>query len=137
MFFNGLRRFYADEKFQKAGTDDFERAMETASGRSLTRFFDRWIHGDTLPTLRYSSTIRPGEVIVQFDQDSAQIFDVPVTVTIQYQRPAPEGRRRRRHRGASRRAAHPDQGDRARRADQQGFRRRSPEFDETYNAYCR
>jgi hypothetical protein len=84
VFFNGLRRFYADQKFQKAGTDDFKRAMEQASGRPLTRFFDRWIHGDTLPTLRYSSTIRAGEVVVRFDQDSTQIFDVPVTVTLQY-----------------------------------------------------
>jgi hypothetical protein len=83
-FFNGLRRFYGEQKFQKAGTDDFERAMETASGRSLERFFDRWIHGSDIPTLRYSSTIQPGEVLVQFDQDSRTIFDVPVTVTLQY-----------------------------------------------------
>ncbi len=83
-FFNGLRRFYGDRKFQKAGTDDFERAMETASGRSLDRFFERWIHGSDIPTLRYSSTIQPGEVLVEFDQDSRTIFDVPVTVTLQY-----------------------------------------------------
>jgi hypothetical protein len=83
-FFNGLRRFYNDRKFQKAGTDDFQRAMEAASGRPLDRFFDRWVHGDDMPTLRYSSTIRPGEVTVQFDQDSKMIFDVPVTVTLQY-----------------------------------------------------
>jgi aminopeptidase N len=87
-FFNGLRRFYSEQKFQKAGTDDFERAMETASGRSLDRFFDRWIHGSDIPTLRYSSTIQPSEVLVQFDQDSNMIFDVPVTVTLQY----PDGR---------------------------------------------
>jgi choline dehydrogenase len=30
------------------------------------------------------ATIRAGEVIVQFDQDSRTIFDVPVTVTLQY-----------------------------------------------------
>jgi hypothetical protein len=83
-FFNGLRRFYGEQKFQKAGTDDFQRAMESASGRSLERFFDRWIHGGDIPTLRYSSTIQPGEVLVQFDQDSLTIFDVPVTVTLQY-----------------------------------------------------
>jgi hypothetical protein len=83
-FFNGLRRFYGEQKFQKAGTDDFERAMETASGRSLDRFFDRWIHGSDIPTIRYSSTIQTGEVLVQFDQDSTTIFDVPVTVTLQY-----------------------------------------------------
>jgi hypothetical protein len=83
-FFNGLRRFYDERKFRKAGTDDFQRAMEAASGRSLDRFFGRWIHGADVPALRYSSTIRPGEVIVQFDQDSRTIFDVPVTVTLQY-----------------------------------------------------
>jgi aminopeptidase N len=81
---NGLRRFYGDRKFQKAGTDDFQRAMETASGRSLDRFFDRWIHGADLPVLNYSSAIRPGEVVVRFDQDTRMIFDVPVTVTLQY-----------------------------------------------------
>ena len=83
-FFNGLRRFYGEQKFRKAGTDDFQRAMETASGRSLDRFFDRWIRGVDLPVLRYSSTIRPGEVVVEFNQDSRMIFDVPVTVTLQY-----------------------------------------------------
>jgi hypothetical protein len=83
-FFNGLRRFYGEQKFLKAGTDDFERAMETASGRSLDRFFDRWIHGSDIPTLRYSSTIQAGEVRAVFEQDSRMIFDVPVTVTIQY-----------------------------------------------------
>ena len=83
-FFNGLRRFYGEQKFRKAGTDDFQRAMETASGQSLQRFFERWIHGADVPVLHYSSTIRPGEVVVQFDQDAKTIFDVPVTVTLQF-----------------------------------------------------
>jgi hypothetical protein len=83
-FFDGLRQFYKENKFKKAGTEDFRRAMESASGRSLDRFFDRWIHGSDVPTLRYSSAIRPGEVLVRFDQDSRTIFDVPVTVTLQY-----------------------------------------------------
>jgi hypothetical protein len=83
-FFNGLRRFYGEQKFRKAGTDDFQRAMEAASGRSLQRFFDRWIHGGDIPVLHYSSTIRPGVVVVEFDQDPQTIFDIPVTVTLQY-----------------------------------------------------
>jgi hypothetical protein len=83
-FFNGLRRFYADQKFQKAGTDEFQKAMETASHRSLARFFERWIHSPDLPTLRYASSVRAGEVVVTFDQDPHAIFDVPVTVTMQY-----------------------------------------------------
>ncbi len=31
--------------FQKAGTDDCERAIEEESGRALDRFFERWIYG--------------------------------------------------------------------------------------------
>jgi hypothetical protein len=83
-FFDGLRRFYTDRKFQKAGTEDVERAMEEASGQPLDRFFARWIHGATLPTVRYSAAIRATEVVVQFDQDAHEVFDVPVTVTLQY-----------------------------------------------------
>jgi aminopeptidase N len=45
----GLRLFYEDQRFKKAGTDDLERAMETASGRVLDRFFDRWIYNTELP----------------------------------------------------------------------------------------
>ena len=59
-------------------------SRKTASGRSLDRFFDRWIHGADIPTLRYWSAIQPGEVVVAFEQDSHTIFDVPVTVTVQY-----------------------------------------------------
>jgi predicted metalloprotease with PDZ domain len=43
VFFRGLRRFYMDRRYQKAGTEDFERAMEAESGRVLDRFFERWI----------------------------------------------------------------------------------------------
>ena len=32
VFFTGLRRFYADRRYQKAGTEDLERALEAESG---------------------------------------------------------------------------------------------------------
>ena len=82
-FFRGLRRFYADRRYQKAGTDDFERAMETESGRTLDRFFERWIYGSSLPHIRYSSSVEGQEVVVRFEQ-SGEIFDVPVTVTMTF-----------------------------------------------------
>lgn len=83
-FFRGLRRFYTEQRFQKAGTDDFQRAMEAETGRDLDRFFERWIHGGEIPRLRYSSRISNGEVLVRFEQMGEQIFDVPVTVTLTY-----------------------------------------------------
>jgi hypothetical protein len=83
-FFNGLRRFYFDRKFDKAGTDDLQRAFEEETGQPLERFFERWIYGATLPRLRYAATLEEGAVTVRFTQTTEQIFDVPVTVTLTY-----------------------------------------------------
>jgi hypothetical protein len=83
-FFNGLRRFYFDSKFEKAGTDDLQRAFEQETGRPLERFFELWIHGSLLPRLRYAATTEDGAVTVRFTQLTELVFDVPVTVTITY-----------------------------------------------------
>jgi hypothetical protein len=83
-FFNGLRRFYFDRKFDKAGTDDLQRAFEEETGQSLERFFERWIHGATLPRLRYAAKVEEGGVTMRFTQMTEPIFDVPVTVTLTY-----------------------------------------------------
>jgi Peptidase family M1 domain len=83
-FFTGLRRFYADRRYQKAGTEDLERALEAESGRVLDRFFERWIYGTDIPRIRYSTTLGNGAVNVRFEQAAELVFDVPVTVTITY-----------------------------------------------------
>jgi len=81
-FFRGLRAFYEDRRFQKAGTDDLERVMEAESGRNLDRFFERWIHGTEMPRVTYRTTTTPTEVRVRFEQRADLVFDLPVTVTI-------------------------------------------------------
>jgi peptidase M1-like protein len=83
-FFAGLKRFYSDRRYQKAGTEDLERAMEAQSGRVLDRFFERWIYGTDIPRLRYSATIGNGAVNVRFEQAADLVFDLPVTVTLTY-----------------------------------------------------
>ena len=83
-FFEGLRAFYDDRKFQKAGTDDLQRAFEERSGRKLDRFFERWIYGTDIPRLTYRVTTRDRSVVVRFEQSADMIFDVPVTVTLTY-----------------------------------------------------
>jgi len=83
-FFAGLRRFYADRRYQKAGTEDLERALEAESGRVLDRFFERWIYGTDIPRIRYSTTLGNGTVTVRFEQAADLVFDLPVTVTLTY-----------------------------------------------------
>jgi hypothetical protein len=82
VFFDGLRRFYEDRRFQKAGTDDLQRALEAVSGRDLARFFDKWIYGTGVPRLSYKTTIGHGVVTVRFSQAADNVFDLPVTVTV-------------------------------------------------------
>jgi aminopeptidase N len=88
VFFAGLRNFYEDRRYQKAGTDDFERAMEAASGRVLDRFFERWIYGGEIPRVSYQAAIADTQVTLRFEQTSEGVFDIPVTVTVVY----PNGR---------------------------------------------
>ena len=83
VFFRGLRRFYAESRFSKVGTEDFRRAMEAEAGRSLERFFEGWIYSAALPTLRFSHRVDGSEAVLHFEQ-IGQVFDMPVTVTLQY-----------------------------------------------------
>ena len=94
VFFRGLRHFYQEWRFRKAGSDDLRRAFEAESHRSLVRFFDQWIYGSRLPRLKFSSrTERDAAsgrdtIVVRFEQ-IGEVFDVPVTVTLDYDgRPA-------------------------------------------------
>jgi aminopeptidase N len=64
-FFAGLKQFYADNRFKKAGTDDLRRAMEATSKRDLNRFFERWIYDNTIPRLRFSSSVEGQELVVR------------------------------------------------------------------------
>ncbi|HJZ75965.1 MAG TPA: M1 family aminopeptidase [Vicinamibacterales bacterium] len=82
-FFRGLRRFYWTERFHKAGTEDFREAMEQESGQSLDRFFERWIYNATLPHLKVGYRVDGGEVVLRVEQ-VGEVFDVPVTIVLQY-----------------------------------------------------
>jgi hypothetical protein len=87
-FFAGVRRFYQESRFDKAGTDDLRRAMEAeAGGRSLDRFFERWIYGSAVPALRFSYRVQPlsegRTVVLRFEQQGDQLFDVPVAVRLE------------------------------------------------------
>ena len=83
MFFAGLRQFYTDWRYKKAGTDDLRVAMERASSRDLGPFFDGWIYGASIPSLRFSSTVTAGEAELRFEH-RGEVIPTPVTVSITY-----------------------------------------------------
>jgi len=57
--------------------------MEKESGKPLERFFDRWIYGSTLPKLKVSHRVEGNDVVLHVEQ-IGEIFDVPLTLTLQY-----------------------------------------------------
>ena len=83
-FFGGLRLFYRTMRFRKASTEDFRAAMETASGQQLERFFERWIYGSTIPKLKLAYRVEGGDVVLRVDQIGETLFDLPLTVSLQY-----------------------------------------------------
>ena len=82
-FFAGIRQFYAESRFTKVGSDDLRVAMEAASGQSLERFFERWIYNATLPKLTFTYRVEGTDILLHFEQ-VGEVFDLPVTVTLQY-----------------------------------------------------
>jgi aminopeptidase N len=82
-FFGGMRAFYQQWKFKKAGTDDFRQIMERAAGRNLQRFFDTWVFGSDIPRIKFTSHLSSTEATVRFEQLD-EVVDAPITVTITY-----------------------------------------------------
>jgi hypothetical protein len=84
-FMSGLRRYYHQWRFQKAGTDDLRAAFEGDAHMPLGRFFDRWILGSSIPRVRTSWRVEPGgETATVHLEQIGEVFDFPWTVTVQY-----------------------------------------------------
>jgi hypothetical protein len=83
-FFGGLRGFYNEWRFRKAGTDDFRKSMERATGRSLERFFEDWIFGDAIPSTSFHyKEVGGGVVALRFEQRGT-VMEFPITVRLNY-----------------------------------------------------
>lgn len=52
VFYDGTRRYMAAHAGGLAETDDFRKALEAASGKSLEWFFDQWCHRPGCPNLK-------------------------------------------------------------------------------------
>jgi aminopeptidase N len=83
-FFGGLQQFYRTWAYKKAGTDDFRQAMEKASGRDLSRFFDSFIYGAEIPRVKFSRRLMgDGTMLVRFEHRN-DVTDLPITVRVNY-----------------------------------------------------
>jgi hypothetical protein len=86
VFFRALRRFYDENRFQKAGTDELRIVFEAEAGMVLSRFFEEWIYGSDLPAVSVTSRLEgsgDGQVVVVRVEQRDRLFDFPLTVSLQ------------------------------------------------------
>jgi hypothetical protein len=60
-------------------------AFEAETPIRLSRFFDRWILGATVPTLRVTSRVAADGTSADIHvEQQGEIFDLPLTIQVQY-----------------------------------------------------
>jgi len=59
-FRRALGDFQTAHHFAKAGSKDLERALEAASGKDLSRHFEAWVYGTSLPQLTVTEKLEGG-----------------------------------------------------------------------------
>ncbi|HUR21922.1 MAG TPA: M1 family aminopeptidase [Vicinamibacterales bacterium] len=83
-FTRGIQRFYRTHRFTKAGTEDLKKAFEAETAVPLGRFFDRWIHGFTVPEVRMTWRMADDTHVAVRIEQTGEAFDFPLTLTIQH-----------------------------------------------------
>ncbi|MDQ3068484.1 MAG: hypothetical protein M3R55_01995 [Acidobacteriota bacterium] len=86
-FFAGVRRFYEEFRFAKAGTNDFRRVMEAAGGQNLERFFERWVYGFGVPSVKVTHRVeqQPGgpATLIVTGQQTGPVYDLPIALSVE------------------------------------------------------
>jgi hypothetical protein len=85
-FNGGLRRFFEDYRFRRAGWDDLRASFETETGEDLSAFFGQWVERAGAPTIRLqdvrtdrkAGTSRVSGVLVQ----NEPVYELAVPVVV-------------------------------------------------------
>ena len=82
-FMGGIRRFWADHKFQDAGWADLRRSFEVSSGRDLGPFFEQWLDRTGAPTLRVAGATVDGNAVTVTLQQGSPTYALTVPVAVE------------------------------------------------------
>jgi aminopeptidase N len=91
LFIDGLRRFYAEQRFRVAGYSDLQAAFEAVSGLELEQDFDQWVTRVGAPALRLrdarveatAAGYRLSARLEQSQDGPAYSLQVPVAVQLE------------------------------------------------------
>ncbi len=85
IFFEGIRRYYGLHEGGNVLTEDFQKMMESVSGRNLNAFFHQWLYQPGWPDYHvlWHWDAQAREVEITFHQtQTTALFDMPLEVAI-------------------------------------------------------
>jgi aminopeptidase N len=87
IFWKGMRSFYEKFRNKNALTYDFEKVMEEASGKDLSRFFHQWLYVAGQPDLKITNTpsTRNGNTEITIEQKQDFLYRFPLELLINSQ----------------------------------------------------
>ncbi len=89
LFWASMNRFAVDFAWKNADSRDLQRAVEDATGRNMTTFFEQWVYGAGIPELKVDYFYNAGEQLLNLhvvqQQDSfavRPVFEMPLNVQL-------------------------------------------------------
>ncbi len=85
-FWRGIQAYYREHRDSNASTDDFRRAMEEASGRDLSEFFQQWLYQGGKLKYQGGWGYEDGRLNIDLNQvqNDGYFFQMPVQIGIYY-----------------------------------------------------
>ena len=84
VFWQAVRKYYADYRDSVAGTADFQRVVEEVSGKDLQSFFKQWLYGMGQPVLNGAWQFSNNKLIVEINQMQEESFVFPLEIGLVY-----------------------------------------------------
>lgn len=85
IFFKGLQQYYANHQNGTALTQDFQKEMETVSGKDLNYFFKQWLWQPGHPLLNFHWVQSGNKLIIDIEQlQKEQLFRFNLEVKLLY-----------------------------------------------------
>lgn len=78
LFYRGVRSYLQGKRHQVATTAEFQQAMESSTGQSLSAFFQDWVYGEGFPTYQVRWNWRDSVLWVQTTQTTTAPGVTPV-----------------------------------------------------------
>lgn len=85
-FWNGIKRYTQKHFDGLVDTEDLQKAMEDASGKSLSDFFAQWLYRKTSAEFVARHRLENGEVVVEIEQRQNELATITLDIAVETSR---------------------------------------------------